>query len=314
MKRRAKNHGKRWTPEDDAYLEDMYGTYDTLQLARKLGRSRSAVIRRVETMGLGRMGENSEWMHFDAVLTALYGGNRGGYERRRLQKMGFPVHEKQYGEKRRTFYVVYASEMWQWLEKNRRVISFARFEENILGAEPAWVKEKRRIDIDEALNGKKGGHNASWEPWEDEKLRRMLKNGTTMRNAAKELRKKERALIVRRSLLGIDEHFIREPARPWTDSDVETLLECYEKGMSWRQIGNILDRGAWTCEQKYKKLQNPGYFQANNYHEKKHINYRGGAASAAETREIMFLHSIKALNGFENAPEIDGSCFENRID
>ena len=131
-----------------------------------------------------------------------------------------------------------------------------------------------------------------------------MKKGVTIRDAAKELRKKERALIVRRKVLGIEEHFIRLPSRRWTDEDVETLLTCFDKGMSWRQIGDILDRGEWACENKYEKLQNPGYFNKDNVGTNKRVTYKGITATAAEVREVIQLNSIGALDGFEEAPEI----------
>lgn len=257
-------------------------------------------------MGLGRFTENSEWLPMTIVIETLYGRTVGGEELGRMLRMGIPFHEKTYGKKQRVVRAVYLPELWPWLYENRRKINLANFEENIFGEEPAWVKEKRRIDVDEALNGKRGGHNASWEAWEDEKFRRLMKKGVTIRDAAKELRKKERALIVRRKVLGIEEHFIRLPARRWTDEDVETLLTCVDKGMSWRQIGDILDRGEWACENKYEKLQNPGYFNKDNVGDNKRVTYKGITASATEVREVMQLRSIGALDGFEEAPEIGG--------
>ena len=275
-------------------------------IARRLGRSVMAVEAQVREMGLGKFTDNSEWIPLTTVLEVVYGRITGGDEQRRMRKKGIPFHEKTYGRKRRVIRAVYIPELWPWLYENRRKIDFSRIEENIFGVEPAWVKEKRRFDVDEKLNGKRGGHNASWEAWEDEKFRRMMRKGVTIRDAAKELRKKERALIVRRKVLGIEEHFIRLPARRWTDEDVETLLTCFDKGMSWRQIGELLDRGAYACEAKYKKLQNPGYFDKNNVGTNKRVTYKGITASAAEVREVMQLNSIGALDGFEEAPEIGG--------
>ena len=76
--------------------------------------------------------------------------------------------------------------------------------------------------------------------------------------------------------------------------------------MSWRQIGDILDRGEWACENKYEKLQNPGYFDKNNVGTNKRVTYKGTTATAAEVREVIHLNSIGALDGFDEAPEIGG--------
>lgn len=302
--KRPKNHNKPWTEEEERYLADMYGTYTELQIARKLGRTRTAVRKRREDMGLGPLRENAEWIHITAVIGAIYGpGNGGGFQMRRLLRLGFPAHEKRFRPNGKLHYIVYLDELWDWLYEHRRDVNFKDFERNILGEEPAWVAEKRSLDKDEEMNGKRGGHNASWETWEDEKLRRLLRKGVTLTEAAGELRKKERALLVRRKHLGIEEGFIKNKQRRWTKDEVDEMLRLYDMGASWRQIGLRLGRGAWACEAKYDKLQNPGYYGRRKA-DKERPKYRGGAHSAAETREIMLLHSIGALDGFEEVAEI----------
>lgn len=290
---------RRWSEADDEYLEEIWGSYPVSVIARKLGRTVTGVKGRAYKLGLGRQTENSEWLPLTTVLEALYGRGIGGVETNRFINAGFPVHVKRFGPKKRAIRGVYIDEMWAWLEEHRSFISFRNFERNLLGREPAWVDDKRRNDADEALRGKRGGHNASWETWEDEKFRRLMKKGITLSDAAAELRKTERALIVRRAYLGIDEHFIRGGNRRWSSADEDVLISMKERGCSWRQIGEELGRGAWACENKYKCLCNPGYKADRKKNGRSGtVKYRG-MHSPSECREIQYLASIGALTGFE---------------
>lgn len=42
--------------------------------------------------------------------------------------------------------VIKIDEFWDWAEKNKEVVRFNKLEENALGKEPKWVKEKRYLD------------------------------------------------------------------------------------------------------------------------------------------------------------------------
>lgn len=41
-----------------------------------------------------------------------------------------------------SFKVINLDEFWKWAEKNRTIIDFSQLEENVLGKEPEWLKDK----------------------------------------------------------------------------------------------------------------------------------------------------------------------------
>ena len=187
---------KNWTPEEDAFLQDKWGSLSIPALARKLGRSVSAIDNRRRRLGCGAHLENT-----------IYGTkSMESYITGRLIKAGLPVHWHRTNVCR--FQVVDLKEFWQWAEQNRMILDFSKFEELSLGAEPEWVKEKRKADFERGQQV--GRHNTSWTKSEDEKLRRMLsKHQYGYRELARELRKTEGA--VKRRICG------NKSQRSWTD-------------------------------------------------------------------------------------------------
>ena len=88
--------------------------------------------------------ENGDYVTWNQLQRTIGLGNGGGYKMTSwVKNRDFPVHTKRVSNN--SFRVVYIHEWWIWAEKNRDLLDFSKFEENALGAEPAWVKEKRKL-------------------------------------------------------------------------------------------------------------------------------------------------------------------------
>lgn len=191
-------------------------------------------------------------------------------------------------------------EFWQWAEQNRMILDFSKFEELSLGAEPEWVKEKRKADFERGQQV--GRHNTSWTKSEDEKLKRMLsRHQYGYRELAKELRKTEWAVKRRIIDLQIKERPVKSKTRMWAESEVEVLCDMVEKGYSWEQIAEKLDRSALATRGKYERLMNPAYMKRY---------YRGNGTEyqdiySMKPSEVLARH--KAMQGveFSEAPPDD---------
>ena len=137
--------GKNWTREEEEQLAEEWGMYSADTIAKRLGRTRDAVIVRVARLGLGAHLENSAMISFNVLIKEL--GFSGGYEWQ-LQKFteaGLKIHMQRV--KDCSFRMVDIDEFWEFAEKNKHLIDFSRLEENALGAEPDWVKAKRTEDF-----------------------------------------------------------------------------------------------------------------------------------------------------------------------
>lgn len=127
-------------------------------------------------------------------------------------------------------------------------------EEYALGAEPEWVKRKRKIDF---------VCRVKTDPWtsaEDQKLLRMLQLFRyTYTDIAVSLNRTEAAVRRRIYDLGIKERPIKAENRPWTDEEVQVLVFMYEEGYSFEKIGHELNRSALSCRGRMERIEHPEY-------------------------------------------------------
>lgn len=249
----------RWTDKEEEYLQEKWGTTSIPGIARKLGRSESAVIARAQRLGLGAHLQNDVRLSYHQLIVELYGPGQGSYTENRLIREGIPV--KWHRVRNSRFRVIDIDEFWIWAEEHKDVLNFARLEPFALGPEPDWVKLKRKLDRDKVAKTKKN-HNTPWTKAEDAKLERMVQKGTyTYTDIAIELRKTEGAVKRRIFDLAIEGKPKRMPNQPWKEEEIETLLQMKEDGYDWMHIGQKLGRSALAVRGKYERLQNPDYMK-----------------------------------------------------
>ena len=135
----------RWNNKEKEYLETSWGTVSIKSIAKKLNRSIDAVKLKAQRMNLGNFLEAGVYITVNQFMLAFNKTNFHSYNLKSwVEKRGFPLKYKTIVSKR--VRVVYMDEFWIWAEKNRAFINFAKLEKNILGNEPAWVNEQRRLD------------------------------------------------------------------------------------------------------------------------------------------------------------------------
>lgn len=200
-------------------------------------------------MGLGAFLDSGDYVTYSQLLMALHGIDVPGSAYRDV-KTDFPVRYKRVLNNR--FKVVYLDDFWEWAEEHKRSIDFSKMEENILGAEPAWAKRKRRIDFECRVN------RNPWTRGEDAKLKRMIdqyKYGYT--DIAAVLNRTEGAIKRRICTLKLKGRPVRAEVRPWEWSEVQTLVFMYQEGWSFEKIGAKLGRSGLSCRGKIELLEQP---------------------------------------------------------
>lgn len=249
----AKNAKRKWTPEEEYCLQDKWGEVSIKGLASTLGRSENAIIVKAQRMGLGAHLHADHRVTANQLMKAIYGGKQqGGWTMNRWIENGLPI--KSHLVKNSRFKVVDIDDFWKWAEQNKDIVNFSLMEENILGAEPEWVKEKRRIDIREKFK------KTPWTEQEDNKLIRLLDEYKyTYNDLCKKLNRTEGAIKRRIITLGLIQRPIRNYDKHWTDKETEKLLTMKAKGHGWEEIGRALERSGSAVRGKYERLQNPEY-------------------------------------------------------
>lgn len=232
---------RNWTKQEEEYLAENWGTLSVKTIAKNLGRTENAVVVRKCRLGLGAFLENGDYVTWNQLQNAIGSVNCGGYKMTSwVKKRGFPVHTKRVNNN--SFKVVYLDEWLIWAEKNRDILDFSEFEENVLGMEPDWVKEKRKHDIEKSRKYTK----TPWTKVEDDKLRFLVaKQKYSYDELSKMLRRTNGAIQRRLCYLGINERPVKADNHTrWTEQDFEMLGEMIKAGYCYEYMSEKLGKSA----------------------------------------------------------------------
>lgn len=249
--------GNLWTKEEVEYLEENWGTISIPGLAKNLSRTEDAINIKKNRMGLGSFLENGDYVTYSQLLCVVFGLETGSAYRINKSWTSFPVKYKRVKNDR--FRIVYIEDFWKWAEKNKRKIDFSKMEEYVLGVEPEWVKQKRKIDFECRTK------TSPWTKADDLKLERMLnKNLYTYTDLSAMFNRTEDAIRRRIWDLALDVKPVRAKNRKWTPEEVEKLKILYEEGWSQEKIGQKLGRTGQSVRGKIGLLQKPEQYLRKN--------------------------------------------------
>lgn len=242
---------KNWSKEELEFLEDNWGIKSISAIAKSLNRTVNAVRCKSGRLALGRHLDSGDYISVNQLLKALGYGGTYSYTIKRLEKLRMPVRYK--GPLNKKFKVIYLDEFWKWLELNKGVINFANFEEGALGKEPAWVKDKRRVDM---INPSKINHNRKWTRDQDNLLISLTRtNRYTYADLAKELNRTENAIKRRLYDLAVPWRPIpRDNHKMWTEEENAKLKELYSKGYDSFAISKILNKTQLSISDRIRNI------------------------------------------------------------
>lgn len=227
---------KHWTPEEETYLMEKWGTLSIPTIAKNLGRTVDAIKIRASKLHLGPVLMGGDYVTFSQLMLAMTGRSKyHTYQMKSwIENRGLPVRTKKVVSN--SFLVVYLDEFWTWAEKNRSFIDFSKMEPLALGAEPDWVAQQRRIDAVSYANQRKD----PWTQEEDQRLVYLLKQHKyTYAEVSRELRRSAGAIQRRCLDLGLKERPVRESSHnPWSDEDLQLMADMIRQGCSYTMIGD----------------------------------------------------------------------------
>ncbi|MFQ8652072.1 hypothetical protein [Hominilimicola sp.] len=229
-----------WTKEEVEYLKEKWGNVSIPILAKKLNRSVNAVKLKAGRLNLGPMLENGAYVTLNQLAIALTGKIFSSYCKKSwIENRGMPVHNKKVIKN--TFKIVYLDEFWKWAEKNRSFLDFSKMETLTLGKEPEWVNEQRKKDYTSNALQRKD----KWTPYEDDKLRYLLKQQKYgYAEVAEILHRSEGAIQRRCADLGIRERPVKADicGNLWTDDMYRIIAKGIKNGDSYSLIANRIGK------------------------------------------------------------------------
>jgi len=235
--------GRTWTPEEDAWLAEKWGTVSLPSICKSLGRSENAIHVRVYRLGLGAFLDAGEYVTLNQLCKALGKGAVHSYTLTSwVKNRGLPVKNKRVNQC--VWKIIYLEDFWKWAEKNRTFIDFSKVEKNILGKEPAWVKEQRKADILRA-----GKYRSPKEPWtsmEDSRLKDYLKQHRYTYHECAQMMGRTCGAIQRRVRdLGIKERPVKVDNHvEWTREEFDRFADMIKSGLSYDLMAEALGRSS----------------------------------------------------------------------
>ena len=244
-----------WTSEEIEILSDYWGTLSIPAIGKKLGRSVNAVKVKAFKEGLGSFIESGDYITMNQLFVHIRSKSKGGstYTVQQWIEKGLPIKKKKIIND--SFKVINIDDFWKWAKKHRTLIDFSALEENVFGQEPAWVKDQRQADKENAKYKK-----TIWTELEDKQLENLVNQyAYGYKEISEKLRRTEGAIKRRLCDLGIKARPVKKSNHnPWKEHEVEKLIELYQKGYQPEIIREHIDRSAQSIRGKIERLIKEG--------------------------------------------------------
>ncbi|OPD36980.1 hypothetical protein AL714_10690 [Clostridium botulinum] len=240
-----------YTKEELIYLEEKWGAKSVKAIARKLNRSEWAVRMKAYKMGLGDPKLSIDGITINQLSKAI-GVHYQSIMRNWVEQYKFPIKNKVLINE--SIVYITQNDFWKWAENNKNLINFSRIEENILGKEPQWAKEKRRIDI---LANNKSRNKRPWTDSEVKKLISLLKTyNFTYADIAERLGRSQPA--VKRKIYDLKIPYSPIPKRKGvflTKEQKVKLKELSHKGYTPTLISKTIGKSEFSIYEKLRAME-----------------------------------------------------------
>lgn len=180
-----------WTAEEDARLDDMWGTTAPQYIAGKLGRSTCAVIQRVKLRKLGAFTDVGVYVNRCQAAQML--GVDYKVLVRWTENHGLCFKKKKVRSNVKSQYLISIDDLMKWLEENQKLWDSRKMDPYALGYEPEWLAEKRKSDS-ENTNKPRG---TKYTPEEDAIIVAQLKMNKTQKEIGELLHRSEASVNAR---------------------------------------------------------------------------------------------------------------------
>lgn len=256
---------KNWEEWEVEYLKDKWGE-NRIKIAKKLNRSVNAINMKAAREGLGRASDCLDGITLYQLANLFNVSYGWTIKAIWIDRLRLPYKTKVIAQTMPVRYIC-IDDFWKWANKHKDDINFAELEENILGKEPSWVNEKRKVD-QKNISHKR--FNRPWTREEENVLKNMLSQYSyTYYDMSQILGRTEGAIKKRIEHLQLMKRPLRsEKCKWWADEEILILIKMKKEGYDDSVVAGELGRTARAVETKYSRiLKDPKW--------KNEINKRG---------------------------------------
>ena len=223
---------RKWTPEEEEYLEASWGSLSIGEIASNLKRTDFSIKVKAVRMGLGPMLESSDKLSISEVSEIL------NVTRDRIMntwvKKGLIVDKETLGREK-AYYLVSYNNLISVLQNNPYEWDSRTVEKGLLGPETVWIEIKRRWDEE--------NNPLFYRRWTDEELLiaiKMIEENYSYKEIAKEINRSDKAVAYMLRSLGYN-------LKKWNKTETAFLIENY-KELTYKQIAEILNKSLDSVE------------------------------------------------------------------
>lgn len=202
----AENTQKKWTPEQDDLLYQWGGVRSTKRIAKELKRTETAIIRRMDRLGI-RHKHAQSGTYSAHELAGMLGVDtssvirwiqvKGLYAQQcSYLKEASQTHKNEVLSEQHKPYFIAPSDFWRWAKQNKDAINWHLVPVNAIPPEPDWVGEQRVIDYHRGAKRK-----TLWTKEQDESLWRLY--------YIEGMKQKDIAKLMGRTLNGVERRLAR---------------------------------------------------------------------------------------------------------
>lgn len=159
----ANQYTSGWTDQDIEFLENSIGVLSYDKIAKKLGKTPSAVDRKIDKLGIGNTKISSGMLTMHQLSKCLCIDDKK--VKKLIVENGLPAKQKDFrisdkNKTKRLLYYIEVREFWKWAEENKDLINWYQVPQYSLPPEPDWLEARRREDYPKWLKRRK--------PWTEE--------------------------------------------------------------------------------------------------------------------------------------------------
>lgn len=250
---------KTWTMEEDLMLESLVGKYRIPVIAKRLGRTAGAIESRLRILDIDNTKEATGLLTVRQLAKTI---KVDWHVVGRWLDKGLKAAKKATRYDKR-FILIDLKDFWDWAEDNKELINFAKIEPNALPPEPDWVELERKKDYRDIPKRRA----KRWTEKEDRQLIMLTQAGYSYDDIAVRLQRSKSAVEHRISRLGQQgKAELRKIQLPWTDEEVEMLLEMDRRGLPDTEIAFELGRETEHIRDKRRRLRAEGLYVGHKAH------------------------------------------------
>lgn len=167
---------RKWTKEEITFLHENVGNMKVPTMAEKLNRTEEAIVVKMKRLGIANTSNQTGYLLVNQLAKLL----KVDHNTVKLWILNHGLkcvtRATRFSKK---FYFIQPEDFWNWAELNKEKVDFSKIEPKSILPEPEWFEAERKKEKEISYK--------IWTVKEENELLMMMSNGSSVKDAAKNL-------------------------------------------------------------------------------------------------------------------------------